>query len=82
MFLHVTNAKYVEVEVSFNNGRRGVADLSDALKGSVFEPLKNKSEFSSFTVDEELVRMGCADSTCSRIQHNAFCAEPISSPRQ
>ena len=57
MFLHVTSAKYVEdykVAVSFNNGRKGVADLSGALKGSVFEPLKNKSEFSSFTVDGEL----------------------------
>ena len=48
MFLHITNAKYIEdykVEVSFNNGRKGVADLSPALKGSMFEPLKNKSEF-------------------------------------
>lgn len=57
MFLHVTNAKYIadyNVEVSFNNGRKGVADLTDALKGQVFELLKNKSEFSTFTVDEEL----------------------------
>ena len=57
MFIHITSAKYLEdykVAVSFNNGRKGVADLSDALKGSVFDPLKNKSAFSAFAVDEEL----------------------------
>ena len=57
MFLHITNAKYIEdykIEVSFNNGRKGVADLSGSLKGSVFEPLKDKESFSAFIVDEEL----------------------------
>jgi hypothetical protein len=57
MFLHVTDAKYLadyKVEVTFNNGRKGVADLSDALKGATFEPLKNKSEFSRLVVDKEL----------------------------
>ena len=36
------------------NGRRGVADLSNALRGSAFESLKDKSIFSSLRVDEEL----------------------------
>ena len=57
MFLHITNAKYLEdykVKVSFNNGREGIADLSSILKGKVFEPLKNKTEFSNFIVDKEL----------------------------
>ncbi len=57
MFLHVTDAKYLEdykIEVSFNNGRRGIADLTDALKGAMFEPLKNKSAFSRLVVDKEL----------------------------
>jgi hypothetical protein len=57
MFLHVTDAKYLEdykVEVSFNDGRKGVADLSDALKGKVFEPLANKAMFANFVVDAEL----------------------------
>jgi uncharacterized protein DUF2442 len=57
MFLHVTNARYVEdykIEVSFNNGRKGVADLCEALKGFMFEPLKDKSLFSSFTIDKDL----------------------------
>ncbi|MCB2262126.1 MAG: DUF2442 domain-containing protein [Candidatus Thiosymbion ectosymbiont of Robbea hypermnestra] len=57
MFLHITNARYVEgykVEVSFNNGRKGIADLSDALEGPMFEPLRNCSIFSALTVDREL----------------------------
>lgn len=43
MFLHVTKAKYLtdyKVEVTFNTGRKGIADLSDALKGAMFEHLK------------------------------------------
>jgi hypothetical protein len=57
MFLHITDAKHLEgykVEVAFNNGKRGIADLSEALHGSVFEPLKNQAMFSSFIVDKEL----------------------------
>ena len=57
MFIHITSAEYLDdykVAVSFNNGRKGVADLSDALKGPVFDSLKNKSAFSTFAVDEEL----------------------------
>jgi hypothetical protein len=57
MFLHITDAKHVDkykVEVVFNNGQKGIADLSDALHGPLFEPLKNQAIFSSFTVDKEL----------------------------
>lgn len=57
MFLHVTEATYLEgykVAVSFNDGRKGIADLSAALKGPVFEPLKDLSVFSQLRVDEEL----------------------------
>lgn len=57
MFLHVTSAKYLRdylVEVTFNNGRSGCADLSEALRGPMFEPLKDVSVFSRLRVDEEL----------------------------
>ncbi|TLU85782.1 MAG: DUF2442 domain-containing protein [Chlorobium sp.] len=57
MFLHVTNARYLgdyKIKVVFNNGREGVADLADALKGPVFRPLADTSTFSSFIVDKEL----------------------------
>ncbi len=82
MFLHVTNAKYIEaykVEVSFNNGRKGIADLIDAIKGPVFEPLINTSEFSSFTVDKELetiVWPNGADLAPEYIYYQAFKNEP------
>jgi len=57
MFLHITEAKYLEgykLEVSFNNGLKGIADLSEVLRGPVFEPLKDLSFFSQFKIDEEL----------------------------
>lgn len=57
MILHVVNAKYLkdyEVEVAFNDGRKGVADLSDSLWGSMFEPLRDKRLFAQLRVDEEL----------------------------
>lgn len=57
MFLKVTQACYLHafcVEVVFNNGKKGIADLSEALKGPVFEPLKNPEQFARFQVDPEL----------------------------
>lgn len=57
MFLHITEARHLHdyvVEVTFNNGRKGLADLSEALKGQVFEPLKEIAQFSRLKVDEEL----------------------------
>jgi hypothetical protein len=40
MILKVTEASYLDayrIEVAFNNGKKGIADLADALKGPVFE---------------------------------------------
>lgn len=82
MFLHVTHAKYLEgykVEVSFNDGRKGIADLTDALRGAMFEPLKNKSLFSNLVVDEELetiVWSNSADLAPEYIYFQAFKNEP------
>lgn len=50
-------AKYLgdyRVEVAFNDGRKGVADLYEALRGPVFEPLKDKLYFSQLKIDKEL----------------------------
>ena len=55
--LHITEAKYLtdyKVQVVFNDGKEGVADLSDALRGPVFEPLKDKKLFAQLRVDEEM----------------------------
>jgi len=82
MFLHITNARYLEdykVEVSFNNGRKSIADLADALKGTMFEPLKNKSVFSHLVVDKELdtlVWSNGADLAPEYIYFQAFKKEP------
>ena len=56
MIMHVKKAKYCndyKIELFFNDGRRGVADLSEILYG-VFKPLKDKSVFSQFKIDSEL----------------------------
>lgn len=57
MFLHVCEAHHIEgflVELLFNNGRKGVADLSSALQGPMFDPLRDPSVFSQLRVDQEL----------------------------
>lgn len=57
MILKITEARYLNayrIEVAFNNGKKGIADLVDALKGPVFEPLKNPEAFANFKVDPDL----------------------------
>lgn len=54
MFIHVTNAKYIrdyQVWSSFNDGIEGIVDLSPELYGEVFEPLKDKEFFRSFSLE-------------------------------
>lgn len=82
MILHVTKAKYIgdyKVEVTFNDGRKGVADLQDALSGPVFKPLRDKSLFSQLKVDEELETISWpngADLAPEYIYFKAFRKEP------
>ena len=57
MFLHVTSAKPLDgyrVEVCFDDGREGIADLTAALEGPMFEPQKEPDLFRKLRVDEEL----------------------------
>lgn len=57
MFLHVRQAKHVgayKVELLFNDDRLGVADLSAALRGPMFEPLRDLELFAQLRVDDEL----------------------------
>ncbi len=54
MFVHVTQAKYIDaykVWLSFNDGAEGEIDLSSELYGEIFEPLKDKIFFKSFTLE-------------------------------
>ena len=51
--LEVVNAEYVadhKVRIRFNNGEEGIVDLSEALWGPVFEPLRNPEIFRRFEV--------------------------------
>ena len=53
MFLEVSNAKYLgdyRLSLVFNNGETRIVDLSDKLNGKVFEPLKDKEYFQTFTI--------------------------------
>jgi len=87
MFLHVIKAKHLHdyvVEVTFNNGRKGRADLSDALKGPVFEPLKDINEFSKLRVDAELETItweNGADLAPEFIYFQAFKTDPVLEPQ-
>jgi len=57
MFLHVKNAKYLreyKVEISFTNGKKGIADLANSLTGPVLQPLRDKVTFSHLKVDRDL----------------------------
>ena len=57
MFLKIVKAKYIndyKIELSFNDGRVGIADLKEALYGNAFKPLINKKLFANFKLDDEL----------------------------
>ena len=54
MFIHVTNAQYInsyKVWLSFNDGAEGEIDLSSELYGELFEPLKDINFFKSFDLE-------------------------------
>ena len=57
MILHVTEARHLggfRVELSFDDGRSGVADLTGQLDGPVFRELNDPEKFASFSLDPEL----------------------------
>lgn len=57
MFIFIEKAKYLrdyKVELKFNDGKIGIADLESELYGTMFEPLKDKSIFSKVRVDKDL----------------------------
>jgi len=57
MILHVKEAKYLHdyvIWVHFNDGLEGEVDLENELDGEIFQPLKDKNKFKSFSVDPVL----------------------------
>ena len=52
-FLHIEEAKYLNdftVWVRFSDGYEGEVDLQAELNGTIFQPLKEKSYFETFTL--------------------------------
>ncbi len=82
MFLHIKKIEYLgeyRVEVTFSNGRKGIADLSSALRGGIFEPLKKTTEFAKLRLDEELETIAWpngADLAPEFVYFQAFKNEP------
>jgi hypothetical protein len=57
MFLHITDAKYVDgyrIWIRFNTGDEGTVELSGELWGDMFAPLKDPAVFRRFRVDPEI----------------------------
>ena len=53
MFLELSDAKYIgeyKINLIFNTSESEIVDLSAELDGKVFELLKDKSYFESFTI--------------------------------
>ena len=51
--LEIKEAKYVndfKIQLRFSNGEARLVDLSDSLKGKVFEPLRDKNYFQKFHI--------------------------------
>ncbi len=65
--------------ILFNNGQKGVADLSRILKGKIFESLKEKTVFAQLKIDKELetiVWQNGADLAPEFIYYQIFKNEP------
>src|SRR5262249_27218900 len=64
MLVHVTQAQHRgghRVWLRFNDGVEGEIDLSNALRGPVFQPLTDPEFFARFQVDDTLVWPNGAD---------------------
>ena len=61
---HVVEARYLgdyKVWLEFNDGRKGVVDLSDELHGEEHTPLRNRELFSTFYLDYGLASIAWLD---------------------
>src|SRR5262249_16802835 len=82
MLIHLTDAQYVggyRIQVTFSNGRTGIADLREPLSGPAFEGLKDESEFRQFMIDDELdtiVWANGADLAPEYVYFQAFRDDP------
>lgn len=62
MLKKVTNAEYIKgysIELTFNDGLKGVVDLKDSFRGPVFEPLKKVENFKKFRLNRWTIEWEC-----------------------
>ena len=58
MFLHIKKAEYLgdyKLKLLFNDGTEKTVNLEDELYGEIFEPLKDKERFKSFTISHNTI---------------------------
>lgn len=61
---HVIEARYLgghRVWLRFNDGLEGEVDLANALRGPIFEPLRDAAYFAGFVLDHTLTWPNGAD---------------------
>ena len=66
---HVIDARYLgdyKVWLEFNDGRKGVVDLSDDLYGENFEALRDRERFAEFYLDYGLATIAWHTASISR----------------
>lgn len=57
MFLHVDKINYIneyKINIVFNDGKVGIADLHEIINKPLFSILKNKEYFARFKIDPDL----------------------------
>jgi len=57
MIIHVKKAKYISnynIAIDFDNGEKGIVDLSFLSWNGVFESIKNLENFKKFKVNKEI----------------------------
>ncbi len=84
MFVHVIAAQHRgghRVWLRFNDGLEGEIDLSTALRGPVFQPLKDPEYFAKFTVDDTLTWPNGADYAPEFLHDRVLEVQQIRAPR-
>lgn len=81
MFMHVTQAKYIDeykIWLSFNDGAEGEIDLASELYGAIFEPLKDKEFFKSFILEGHTLTWGNgADFAPEFLREHIICYDSV-----
>ncbi len=62
MLIKVIEANHVrdyKIELTFNDGLKGIADLKNCFRGPVFQPLKDVDYFKTFSLNRWTIEWDC-----------------------